>query len=147
MSPRLLRFLLVYVLVGLTFTALASGATERVLRAHFDGGPGTVFISRVGERGRRVGMLSPGLQGNPHGVEEVGGLGASIIGGRLRIGDIFSQMDHLKNSDILFSMYSDFTRSSHFYIYFHGFQNFSAIFFFAIRKSMGRLLPQRPRRR
>jgi pheromone shutdown protein TraB len=37
MSPRLLRFLLVYVLVGLTFTALASGATERVLRAHFDG--------------------------------------------------------------------------------------------------------------
>lgn len=46
MSPRLLRFLLVYVLVGLTFTALASGATERVLRAHFDGGPGTVFISR-----------------------------------------------------------------------------------------------------
>eukprot|EP00434_Breviolum_minutum_P033291 symbB.v1.2.029455.t1/scaffold3157.1/size62199/1 len=57
MSPRLLRFLLVYVLVGLTFTALASGATERVLRAHFDG-----------------------LQGNPHGVEEVGGLGASIIG-------------------------------------------------------------------
>ncbi len=42
MSPRLLRFLLVYVLVGLTFTALASGATERVLRAHFDGGPGTV---------------------------------------------------------------------------------------------------------
>eukprot|EP00435_Cladocopium_sp_Y103_P028133 s894_g7.t1 len=57
MSPRLLRFLLVYVLVGLTFTALASGATERVLRAHFDG-----------------------LQGNPRGVEEVGGLGASIIG-------------------------------------------------------------------
>ena len=89
MSPRLLRFLLVYVLVGLTFTALASGATERVLRAHFDGGPGTVFISRfpavafsVGEGG----MLLPGLQGNPHGVEEVGGLGASIIGGSLRIG-------------------------------------------------------------
>eukprot|EP00438_Fugacium_kawagutii_P028559 Skav227725 [mRNA] locus=scaffold802:146379:147937:+ [translate_table: standard] len=38
MSPRLLRFLLVYVLVGLTFTALSSGATERVTqRDHFDG--------------------------------------------------------------------------------------------------------------
>ena len=105
MSPRLLRFLLVYVLVGLTFTALASGATERVLRAHFDGGPGTVFISRVAERGRRVGMLSPGLQGNPHGVEEVGGLGASIIGGRLRIGDIFfTKWIILKNHGILFSI-------------------------------------------
>lgn len=38
MSPRLLRFLLVYVLVGLTFTALSSGATERIAqRDHFDG--------------------------------------------------------------------------------------------------------------
>jgi hypothetical protein len=26
-------------------------------------------------------LLLPGLQGNPRGVEEVGGLGASIIGG------------------------------------------------------------------
>lgn len=29
LSPRLFRFLLVYILVGLTFTALAAGATER----------------------------------------------------------------------------------------------------------------------
>ncbi|CAJ1381028.1 unnamed protein product [Effrenium voratum] len=55
MSPRLLRFLLVYVLVGLTFTALASGATERVIQRASSDGPGS------------------------HG-EEVGGLGASIIG-------------------------------------------------------------------
>ena len=56
-------------------------------------------------------MLSPGLQGNPHGVEEVGGLGASIIGGRLRIGfQTFFQ--NLKNSDILYSTVIP-KRSSH----------------------------------
>lgn len=73
MSPRLLRFLLVYVLVGLTFTALASGATERVIqRASSDGRAGTCC-----QRFDVDGAASPGP--GSHG-EEVGGLGASIIG-------------------------------------------------------------------
>ena len=64
MSPRLLRFLCVYILVGLTFTALASGATERMA----------------------YGPHPHGFEGRaPRGVEEVGGLGASTIGRRLSV--------------------------------------------------------------
>ena len=63
-------------LVGLTFTALASGATERVLRAHFDGAKVACLRAIIQALNW---LLLPGL-GNPQGVEEVGGLGASIIG-------------------------------------------------------------------
>ncbi|CAE7233854.1 ATL7 [Symbiodinium natans] len=56
MSPRLFRFLVVYILVGLTFTALACGATQRV------GGATTK---------RSSGSRDPG---------ETSGLGASVIG-------------------------------------------------------------------
>lgn len=52
MSPRLLRFLLVYVLVGLTFTALSAGSTERLRGAAGGekGGLGATIIGSSGEQ-------------------------------------------------------------------------------------------------